>query len=314
MAGLPLAAAAGTSSPGAVEQEGPSVPLLALDTLWFQVTGTICNLRCSHCFISCAPDNHAFGFLSLQEVEGWLEESRAYGVRDYYYTGGEPFMHADLPAMIEKTLALGPVSILTNGTVLPDHRVDPIARAARESRYSVEMRVSIDGPSPEMNDPVRGEGTFDRAMAGVRKLLDYGFLPIITAAQVWPPERDEEVRREFMTRLRGVGYDRPRLKILPRLKIGREQFRDRGYGPGERVTLEMMEDYDEAQLLCSSSRIVTSEGIFVCPILIERPAARMGYTLKEASRKFGISHKACYTCWLHGAICSNYGAAGRDAV
>jgi len=57
--------------------EAPLVQLDHLDTLWFQVTGTICNLRCVHCFISCAPDNDSFEFLSLAEVEDWL---RARGV------------------------------------------------------------------------------------------------------------------------------------------------------------------------------------------------------------------------------------------
>ena len=36
----------------------PESPLLALDTLWLQVAGTLCNLQCTHCFISCSPDNH----------------------------------------------------------------------------------------------------------------------------------------------------------------------------------------------------------------------------------------------------------------
>ena len=36
----------------------PRVELQSLDTLWFQVAGTLCNLACSHCFISCSPTNH----------------------------------------------------------------------------------------------------------------------------------------------------------------------------------------------------------------------------------------------------------------
>ena len=44
----------------------PQVPFLGLDTLWFQVAGTVCNLRCTHCFISCAPDNHSHTCVLLQ--------------------------------------------------------------------------------------------------------------------------------------------------------------------------------------------------------------------------------------------------------
>ena len=60
----------------------PSVPFRSLDTLWFQVAGTICNLRCTHCFISCAPDNHSHGMLTLEEVLRHLEDAVALGVND----------------------------------------------------------------------------------------------------------------------------------------------------------------------------------------------------------------------------------------
>ena len=292
--------------------EAPLVRLDHLDTLWFQVTGTICNLRCVHCFISCAPDNRSFEFLSLAEVEDWLARSEAWGVKEYYFTGGEPFMHPDLPMMLERTLERGPASVLTNGTLLPERALAPIARAARASRYSLEIRVSVDGPSRETNDPIRGEGTFDRAMDGVRRLLDRGFLPIITATQVWAPERDEDVRRAFVARLQDVGYENPRLKILPSLRIGREAERARPYGTEERVTAEMMEGYDAKQLLCASSRVVTSRGVYACPILLETPAARLGSTLEEAAGPVRLRESACYTCWLHGAICSNYAGIGQD--
>lgn len=292
----------------------PEVELEHLDTLWFQVTGTVCNLRCTHCFISCAPDNHTLEFLPLEEVLGWLERAPSWGVKEYYVTGGEPFMHADLPAMLEAMLALGPATVLTNGTLLRDRVLRRLARVERASPYSLEIRVSVDGPDPESNDPIRGEGTFQRAMEGVRRLLYHGFLPILTATQVWPPEEDERVRRAFVARLRALGYERPRLKILPSLRIGREAVRSRGYGEDEWVTEAMLEGYDRSQLLCASSRVVTSRGVHVCPILVDHPGSRLGATLAEADRPFALRHQACHTCWLHGAICTNYGGIGEDVA
>jgi MoaA/NifB/PqqE/SkfB family radical SAM enzyme len=223
-------------------------------------------------------------------------------------------MHADLPEMLEATLALGPASVLTNGTLLPDRTIESIAGSARRSTYSLEIRVSIDGPSPETNDPIRGEGTFDRALDGVRRLVEHGLLPIVTATQVWDAAEDERVRQEFVARLRAVGYRHPRLKILPSLRIGREAVRGRGYGAGERVTAEMMEGYDERHLLCASSRVVTSRGVYACPILLETPAARLGADLDSAMRPIRLDQSACHTCWLHGAICSNFGGIGRDVT
>ena len=53
--------------------ESPRVELRSLDTLWFQVAGTVCNLACSHCFISCSPTNHTHEHMTLAQVRGYLE-------------------------------------------------------------------------------------------------------------------------------------------------------------------------------------------------------------------------------------------------
>lgn len=291
---------------GADAPRAPLAPLVALDSLWFQVSGTVCNLRCTHCFISCAPENHTFWFLELATVLRYLEESARWGVKEYYFTGGEPFMHKDLVPMLEATLERGPATVLTNATLFTPKLVARLATLEQASPYSLEIRVSIDGPSPEMNDPIRGPGTFARAMEGVRLLVQGGFLPIITATQVWDPAQDEEVRRRFVEALGAAGYDRPRLKFLPALRIGREAARGRAYTEDEIVTAAMMDGYDVTQLLCATGRVVTSRGIYVCPILLDFPDARLGSGLEEAARPFPLAHHACFTCWLHGAICTNY--------
>ena len=148
-------------------------------------------------------------------------------------------------------------------------------------------------------------------MRGVRKLVEYGFLPIITAARTWPIEQDDEVIGGFERTLKANGYRRPRLKILPTLKIGAEEQRSCGYYESERVTQEMMEGYDSAQLVCEHSRIVSDRGVHVCPILIESPDSQLGDSLHESTRPFQIDHGACYTCYLYGAICSNPSSGPR---
>src|SRR5262245_2333475 len=142
--------------------DAPLVPLAHLDDLWFQVTGTLCNLACRHCFISCSPHNHAFGFLDLATVRRYLDESLFLGVKEYYFTGGEPFLHRDMTAILELTLQYGPATVLTNGTVFKDVWLRRLRAAEEASTYSLEFRVSLDGFTAQENDPVRGEGTFER--------------------------------------------------------------------------------------------------------------------------------------------------------
>src|SRR5437867_7182162 len=138
----------------------PAVPLAHLVELWFQVGGTLCNLECTHCFISCGPHNHSFGMLTLEAVRAALEESVRLGVKEYYFTGGEPFLNRDLVPILELTLGYGPATVLTNGTVFKEEWLDRLDRAEAASPYSLEFRVSIDGFTAEDNDPIRGAGTF----------------------------------------------------------------------------------------------------------------------------------------------------------
>src|SRR5690242_5358562 len=143
-----------------INADTPRVHLSNLDHLWFQVTGTLCNLTCHHCFISCSPKNDSFGYLSFDQVKRCLEESRVLGVKEYYYTGGEPFLHPEMVSILIETLRFGPATVLTNGTVLKKEWLVELAAAEQKSLYSLEFRVSIDGFSAETNDPIRGAGTF----------------------------------------------------------------------------------------------------------------------------------------------------------
>lgn len=283
----------------------PKVPLLSLDTVWFQVAGTLCNLACRHCFISCGPGNRSHEMMSRADVGRYLHEAESLGVKDLYFTGGEPFLNRELPGILEDALRTAPTTVLTNATLIDDRRAADLAALAQGTRYSFEVRVSLDGPTPGTNDPIRGEGSFHTTMRGVEALHRAGLAPILTMAQTWPDEEDSPLRASFHDLLRSLGIDRPRVKVLPLFRVGREAERTRGYAPEERLTPEHVQGYDFWNLQCSTSRMVTSRGVYVCPILIDAPAARMGSTLRETLRSFPLAHGACHTCWATGASCRN---------
>jgi molybdenum cofactor biosynthesis enzyme MoaA len=284
----------------------PTVPLRALDQLWFQVSGTVCNLKCAHCFISCSPENHSFWFMTREQVREELGTSMTLGVKEYYFTGGEPFMNREILGILEDTLELGPATVLTNATVLPQRTVDALAALAAGSQFTLELRVSIDGVTAEMNDAIRGEGSFDRAVAAVGRLAAAGFLPIVTTMQSWEDHETDQMLADFRAVLASVGYERTRLKILPPLRIGAEAERSRAYDDVERVTNDMMADYPAELLLCSGARLVTASGVWACPILLDYESGRLGDSLEEAvAAPAVLAEQACYTCWVNGAICSN---------
>lgn len=295
----------------------PRAPLLPpgpLDVLWIQLGGTLCNLHCEHCFISCSPTNHNLELMTRADIEPYLAEAERLGVREYYLTGGEVFIVKELEDIVERLLALGPVTVLTNGTLVRPERAERFREIAIASPYSLEFRVSIDGFTAEENDAIRGAGTFEKAMQGIERLFRAGFLPIVTATQVWEPERDREVLAGFKAELARRGVDRPRLKILPRLKMGAEAERTEGYTDAERITPEMLVDYDTSQLLCHNSRTISGRGVHICPILVDEPVGYLGRDLERSQREFPLTHSACYTCWQYGAICSNFSSSPNDGA
>ncbi|MFO0883716.1 MAG: radical SAM protein [Pirellulales bacterium] len=283
----------------------PHVSLSHLDELWFQVGGTRCNLTCSHCFISCSPHNKSFGFLSLATVDSYLQEASKLGVREFYFTGGEPFLNVEMVSILKRTLEFGPATVLTNGTVLRKEWLKELAEAESRSGYSLEFRVSIDGPTAESNDPIRGEGSFRRIVEGLRLLIDAGFLPILTATRVWKDEVHAATVEQFRNLLLSIGCRQPRIKILPTLQLGAEATRTQGYSPSARLSVEDLEGFDTRQLVCEHARIVTDRGVYVCPLLIESPSAHLGKTLSNSLGDAVLSEGACTTCYQYGALCAN---------
>ncbi len=298
---LPRPAAGATLAPA---DQVPLQPLFHLDALWIQVAGTLCNLSCTHCFVSSGPGDDHHALMSRDQVRGRVAEGVALGVKEFYFTGGEPFVHPAMLEIIADTLVHGPVTVLTNGTLFTVPRAAALRRLGEKSRYSLEIRVSLDGWRAADHDRLRGAGSFERALEGIRRLSAVGLLPIVTVTQ--HDEADAlEFRERYLALLRDLGIERPRLKVLPLFLLGREAERSRGYDPAETLAGLPAAAFDPHRLQCSSCRAVTSRGVFVCPLLVDEPEARMGWRLEETLRPFPLRHGACYTCYLTGMTCGN---------
>jgi AdoMet-dependent heme synthase len=296
----------GAAGRDADREPAPQVALRSLDTLWFQVGGTVCNLACTHCFISCSPTNHTHEMMRLEQVRPYLREAAELGVKEFYFTGGEPFLNPDMEAILEATLAVGPATVLTNGLLLDPARCGRLAALAAASPYSLDLRVSLDGYDAPSNDAVRGAGSFERALAGLRHLAAAGLNPVVTVTEVCAEAATDAGKRRFFELLAGLGLARPRLKLLPVFKIGAEAERGGAYESWQRLRAADAPpgaDGSWDHLQCSACRMVTDQGVWVCPILVNEPAARMGETLADALGPYPLRHAACWTCHVYGVSC-----------
>lgn len=286
------------------EARAPVVALSALDTVWFQLTGTLCNIACRHCFITCGPKEDRVPMMDAAEVRRFLDEAERLGAREYYFTGGEPMLHPEFWALCEDALRRGPLTVLSNGMLIDEGG----ARRARQifdgARYSFDLRISLDGMNAAENDPVRGKGTFDAIVAGIAELARFGLSPAVTVVEHSEALRAADARAQFLAFVRSLGCAHPRVKFLPLLRIGREPRRTRGYDDDELdVLAQPIDPAVEEALVCSSSRLVSAHGVHTCPILLDAPEARMGRTLAETLAPIRLRWSACRTCIAEGLSC-----------
>ena len=78
------------------------VGLTGLKTLWFN-TGSLCNITCQNCYMDSGPKKDDLAYISAAQVSAYLDELKNLGspTVEIGFTGGEPFMNADLPAMLD---------------------------------------------------------------------------------------------------------------------------------------------------------------------------------------------------------------------
>ena len=198
----------------------PSAELKDLNNLWFQLSNKTCNLKCKHCYLSCAPGGKP-GFLSLEKVKKAIEESKNFNVEEIYLNGGEPLMHPDINNIIRLTLKITNVTILTNGLLINDKKARFLRQIENDHDYELIFRVSLDHYTEVKNDEIRGKGSFKKTISGISNLIRYGFNPIISVVNIWDEDK-ESLKAGFFELLSGLKIEPEEinLKIIPCIKLG----------------------------------------------------------------------------------------------
>jgi mycofactocin biosynthetic radical S-adenosylmethionine protein MftC len=121
-----------------------------------------CNLSCIHCLSDSGNRNVAE--MSTDDCRRVIDELAAMKVFQFNIGGGEPFMRPDFLDLMDYAHVKGIVTcISTNGTLI-DRDI-----AKRLNHPLVYIQVSLDGATPESNDPIRGKGSFQNVL----RALDY---------------------------------------------------------------------------------------------------------------------------------------------
>ncbi|MGH2910505.1 MAG: mycofactocin radical SAM maturase, partial [Solirubrobacteraceae bacterium] len=127
-----------------------------------------CNLACVHCLSSSGRRDPRE--LSTAECRAVIDELEAMQVFYVNVGGGEPTVRRDFWELLEYATAhhVG-VKFSTNGS-----RITPDTAARLASTDYVDVQISLDGATPEVNDRVRGPGSYATALRAMGHLRDAG--------------------------------------------------------------------------------------------------------------------------------------------
>ena len=276
-----------------------------LKELWIH-TGTACNLACPFCLEGSHPGDGRIPGMKLSDVKPFIHEAMDIGVEQFSFTGGEPFVIRDFVNILDYASQHRACFVLTNAT-------DPLLKRTHQllpllnNPYPIHFRVSLDYPDAARHDVDRGEGSFAKALEGIRWLHEQGF-KVSIARQTDENEVVAEVEASFRAIFREWG--------IPE-NLAFTSFPDLGVPGSEdgspEITENCMEKYPtreaRSHFMCTYTRMLVKKGdrvrVYACTLVDDDPEYDLGGTLKESmDERIMLRHHRCFSCYRFGASCS----------
>lgn len=276
-----------------------------LDELWFH-TGTACNLACPFCLEGSKPGDNRLGRVTLADVQPFIDEAVSLGVRQFSFTGGEPFIVRDFVNILRYASSHRPCLILTNGTEPVLKRLHQI-ETLHDAPNPISFRISIDYPDPARHDAGRGPGTFEMSWQTMKALHELGF-SVSLARQMQPDEDTAALEQQFRDLCAAYG--------LPHdlTQVAFPDFSTPGISlTVPDVTTTCMTTYQTEEsrraFMCAFSKMVIKKNgrmrVYACTLVDDDARYDQGGTLAESlSPRVMLSHHRCYSCFAYGSSCS----------
>ena len=156
-----------------------------LRSIHFDIAGA-CNERCVHCYI---PGECKKKTIETNLFFRILEEARNLNVVHVTLSGGEPLLHGDFIAFLERCREFDlSVNVLSNLTLLTE---DHIVEMLKNPLLSVQ--ASLYSMDPLVHDSITGLiGSFDKTVDGILRLIDVG-IPVQISCPVIKQNKDSFV-------------------------------------------------------------------------------------------------------------------------
>ena len=276
-----------------------------LRELWFH-TGTACNLACPFCLEGSRPGDGRLDRIRLDDVRPLIDEAVALGVEQFSFTGGEPFIVKQFPAILAYAAERRPCLVLTNGTdpVLKRLQQIDVLRAAPNP---VSFRISIDYPERDRHDAGRGAGSFDKSWQAASELHRRGF-KVSIARQAERGEDAAAVDAAFHALIAAHGLPAETTIVsfpdfLPPRAQASVPF------VTEHCMTTFQNEESRRRFMCAFSKMVVKKDgrmrVYACTLVDDDDSYDLGGTLAESlGKRVMMHHHRCYSCFAFGSSCS----------
>jgi radical SAM protein with 4Fe4S-binding SPASM domain len=174
-----------------------------------------CNLRCKQCYIN-SNQNLKKEELTLNDCKKIIQEIKKNNVLWVELQGGEPFVRKDILQIIkllkEKDIAL---NILSNGTLINDIVAQKLSEIINHRTDSIQ--ISLDGSTREINDRIRGEGSFEKIIQGIKNCIKHNIKVSVNTTLMDSNISDLSNIYKKLINLKGVS----RYTFFTLMKVGR---------------------------------------------------------------------------------------------
>lgn len=272
---------------GNVIIKAPCVNLTKLENLFIEMTAQNCNLRCKHCYID-FQNKKVKDFIPLDKVKKVLSTIKNKDDLHYIHlTGAEPMMHPDFNHILRHCLKYSSVIIHTNALNINDKKARFLRKVEEENNYNNEIvfMISIDHYLEKENDLIRGRGSYRKAVHAIQSLVKYDFNPILSIVNHFDM-KESDIKENFKELCNSFNFETNDLnfKIIPLLS------KESIFEIDEKTNIDLL------NIECKTSRTLTINGVFTCPLLCADNRGKCGNDFTDCSDKSYLETAFCTQC------------------
>ena len=266
--------------------KAPSITMTKLKSLFIEMTAKNCNLKCKYCYLDIA-DKKVKDFIPIDTIKGTLNIIGKDELEYIHLTGAEPMLHPDFNSILRLCLKFSNVVIHTNALNINDKKARFLRKVEDEITDEKEIIffISIDHYLEKENDEIRGRGSYRKAIHAIQSLVKYEFNPILSIVNV-NNVPEQELKHKFKELFDNINFDTSDMnyKILPLL----DKNTNKDYIKNI--------DYKNINPDCKTSRTLTINGVFTCPLLCNDNRGKCGTDFNNYSNKSYLETPYCNQC------------------